>query len=263
MNEGLKSFEDKVFNSKSWVYRNKVNLLIAGLILYALFATKGCLNNKAERNSMAEAVKDKDAKITYWKDKAGIEHEISSQINGDLKTIKLLYQNKLDSITKSLKIKEKQVTDYIEIVKETKGKIHSRIDSFVETSVKEIPGKDNYIIQTKYIGTDYNDKWITFNAKIKNGAFDAIYTTRDSITLIGYWAKTGFLHLGKKEYYLDINSANPNSNLLNQKNFKVTDIKQNKVGIGIISGYGANLSNVSKGLKFAPFIGIGVFYKIF
>jgi hypothetical protein len=76
---------------------------------------------------------------------------------------------------------------------------------------------------------------------------------------VGYWKRKGFLHLGRKDYFLDISSENPNTYIDNIKDFKITSDKPRRIGLGFIGGYGIDIGNK---FQFRPYIGIGVYYRL-
>jgi hypothetical protein len=255
---------ERVSDTQGWIMRNRAMLMLIVVVLYALFATKGCINNQQRASELTEAIKDKEAKITYWTDKAGKEHAVAHQVQGSLETVKTIYQGKLDSITKELGIKEKQITEYIEIAKTTAGKFHTKVDTFYTYIKVPVPGdslnKDSMLVKIQdYLKASYKDKWLTFEGKIKDGNFDAKYSIHDSLRIVGYWKRKGFLHLGRKDYFLDISSENPNTYIDNIKDFKITSDKPRRIGLGFIGGYGIDIGNK---FQFRPYIGIGVYYRL-
>ena len=66
--------KDRVYSTQGWIMKNRAMIILIIVILYALFATKSCLNQLNKKIDLIEAIKDKESKITYWIDKAGKEH---------------------------------------------------------------------------------------------------------------------------------------------------------------------------------------------
>lgn len=244
---------------QGWFMRHRGLIMLLVVGVYAIFATKSCRSKVIENNILVEAIKDKEAKIFYYKDQSGKEHARANQVTASKKQIEYLFRGKLDSISKELDIKSKQITDYIQISNSTGGNFSSKIDTFYKTSYIPVKGKDSIVKTIDYLGTKYNDTWLDFKAKIKNGTFDAEYTIKDSLDIVSYWKRTGFLGLGRKDYFIDISSKNPNTKIQNAKNFKISTQKDNKIGFGLIGGYGIDV----KTFRPAPFIGVGVYYKFF
>lgn len=245
---------------QGWFMRHRGLIMLIVVGLYAIYATKSCRHQVIENNTLIEAIKDKEAKIVYYKDQTGKEHARVNQVTASKKQIEFLFKGKLDSVSKELNIKSKQITDYIQVINSTAGKFTSKVDTFFTPGVVvKIQGKDSIVKTIDYLGTNYKDAWLDFKAKIKNGTFEGQYTIKDSLELVSYWKRTGFLGLGKKDYFIDISSKNPNSKIQNAKNFKIQSPKDNKIGIGIIGGFGLDV----KDFRPSPFIGVGVYYKIF
>jgi hypothetical protein len=237
----------------TWISDNRLLLVIALFILVLLTAVRGCIKEKQNANQLSEAIKDRDAKVSYWKDENGKLHAQVQQVQASKDQIEVLYKNKLDSVSHELNIKPKQITDYTEVTKKTSGNFTTKVDTVWK--IETVKGDSIKVVE--YVGMNYTDKWIDFHGKLKDNSFTASYSIKDSISIVGYWKRTGFLGLGKKDYVVDISSANPNTSITNAKNFKVTSSVTTPIGVGFIGGYGWN------GQKFSPFIGVGLYYKIF
>lgn len=247
-------------NILTWAWKNKTSILIILLIIYALLSTKSCMNNKNQLSELEEGIKDRDAKITYWMDKEGKEHARANEVQASKEAIEILFKGKLDSLSKELEIQKKQITQFIEIVKTTNGEFKSKIDTIYKPIIiKDEQGRDSIVRVIDYLGTAYKDEWLDFRAKIRDNNFEAEYSIKDSLTIVGFWKKKGLLGLGKKDYFLDISSANPNTHISNVKNFKVTSSNERKYGVGVIGGYGFSLK---KEVTLQPFIGVGLFYRL-
>ncbi|MEO6303066.1 MAG: DUF6549 family protein [Bacteroidia bacterium] len=267
--------KNRVYQSEGWIMKNRAMIIFIVVCLYALFATKSCMQNKEKATQLSTAIQSKNDTITYWKDKTDIEHAKASSVVASLDNMKAIYQSKIDSITKKLNIKEKQITDFVGVSTETKGKFKSKVDTiFLEREPEyfdssyydgidiagpnDLPAIDTVTPKIDYLESKYIDKWLTFHAKIKNGTLTGDYNLKDSITILGYWKKSGFLNLGRKNYFIDVSSSNPNTHIENVSNFHITSEPKRKIGLGFIGGYGVGL----KTIKLEPFLGIGLFYKL-
>lgn len=252
----------KYLNSATeWLKQNKLLVLVIVFAAIAFFSIRGCVQSKSEKHAFEDAIAARDSKIDFWKSSDSISHAKAKTVMADKEALDILYKSQMDSISKVLGIKNKQISEYTQIIQIISGKINAPVEPIYKDSLIYINGKDSLIKVYDFSGIVFKDKWIDLKATIKKGIFDADYKVKDSLNIVGYWKKTGFLNLGKKEYYLDISSSNPNATIENVKNFRVTSAPQNKFGIGVIGGYGVNLSAPLS--KPTPFVGIGVFYKLF
>lgn len=239
----------------NFVIKHKQVLLILGLIATSFFGIKGCVQNKKSLKLQTQAIINKDNKIIYWKDRDSIEHAKSNLLIITEKSISAFYKEQVKELTNKIQIKDKQITEYTTLITKNNGKIITKVDTIYLDNDPDIINKP-----IDYVTVEYKDKWMDFKGKIKNEQFTADYSLTDSINIIGYWEKTGFLKLGKKNYYLDISANNPNVTIQNARNFRVTSANDNKIGVGIIGGYGLS---IDKNIKSSSFIGIGLYYRLF
>lgn len=246
-------------NTLAWVNKNKLFLLIITLAAMSFFGIKGCVKQKNENNNYANLFKNKDAQIGYWKSKDSVEHAVLIQTILTGNQAQIVFKSKLDSISNVLKIKNKQITEYISIIEKTKGEVNSKVDTVYKTTTITIKGKDSIIHTVDYLTTNFKDHWLELTAKISNGNFNAQYTLTDSLTIVGFWKKKNFF--SKKNYYIDISSSNPNAHILNTQNLKITSSPEHKIGLGVFGGYGLGISN--SGVKPQVMVGVGVYYKLF
>lgn len=212
---------------------------------------RSCYKLSQSKNDLTQAIKSKDAEIKHWKDENGKVHAVINKVQGSIATMKALHDLQLKQIQSELNIKPKQITQVITVGSTNTGIVQTKVDTVYKYLNDTIKIPD-------YLTTKYAEKWIQFHAKMKDGLMAAEYSMKDSLQIVGYWKHKGFLKLGSKDYFIDVSSFNPNVTITNLKNFHVTS-KPSNVGIGIIGGYGVGLKNP----ELSPFIGVGVFYRLF
>ncbi len=236
-------------------YKNIIiNILIA---LWLVFTVRSCMSIKDSRQSLRENLKSLNDSAVYYKDKYGKEHARVNQVELSKKDASILFGKEIERITSELKIKEKQIKYYTSIKKETEGTFESKLDTVWKDSLVYKDGEKVLVPYIEYVGTTYKDKWLDFKGKFTDSSFKANYSISDSLTIVSYWKRKGFLSLGKKELYLDISSSNPNTKIINIDNFKISEEKVKRFGIGPQAGF--QFSNGS----FNPYIGIGIHYSLF
>lgn len=183
-------------------------------------------------------------KIEVYKDLLG---ETRSKIETSNKNNSAFTQSEIDSLKRALGIKEKQIKEITQI----KGKL---IDSLKLVSLS--------------LDAEKHKVW-NWEHKYKKGSkVVATMSEKDSalhvqsdiaLTVTDYVDNTGFLGLGKRIRYTDIYSADRESGILinGVKTYRTeTEIKRQKIGIGLQAGYG-----IQQDGKIKPYIGIGVSYN--
>lgn len=254
--------KERINYSQGWLMKNRALIMFVVVALYALFMTKSCMNEKTQNQNLIEALKNENQKVTYWKDKNGVEHAKVIEIQLTHEQMDALHQGKLDSMANLLKIKEKQITQYIAITTSTHGQFSTPVDTVYESDTVYLPSDTvkPVITHNPILKMNYKDGWLDFKGDIHKGRFYGEYTMKDSLTFVTYYKNTGFLGLGRRVHYLDVKSDNPNTTILNAKDYKFVEPKDKHVGFGIIGGYGVS---VDTKIRLAPYVRVGLFYRIF
>ncbi len=102
-----------------------------------------------------------------------------------------------------------------------------------------------------YQSINYKSKWFKFNGNTHPDSVWHLVAT-DSIALLTYWKRSGFLRL-KRELYIDGFSFNPDINVKGLTAIKLNAAQPKKWGIGFTLGYG-----IGKDLQPQPFVGFGI-----
>lgn len=178
--------------------------MIAGIILLFFLCNKH--DKKPDEQQPTNATKavvkvTETAPITYT-DKGGTKHTEKQTTVADLETLKSVYQKQIDSLTDLLNAKQRELDYVTGISTEATGKVKPKID----TVYLERGGKT--VAQTS---VSYSDKWLTFKGVVDNDSSWS-YHYRDSIILVSYYKKSGFLKL-HSQLYIDGFSLNPNSKI--------------------------------------------------
>jgi hypothetical protein len=249
-------------NFKGLWKNHKKNIIIIVLALLLLFVLRSYLKEIGNNKNYKELIKTQNQTVKQYKDENGSLHSQIKIFQTRKENMELFYGKQIDSLAAILNIKQKQLTDVLIIAKKTDGKFKVKIDTIiVKRTDTVVEGSDfdfTFALDTTY-NVEYADKWIDFRGKYSTveEKFTGEYKTYDSLTFVTFYKRKGFLNLGKKEWYLDVSSANPNSVITNVKNFKIVDERVKRIGIGPYIGV-----SVGDNLKLKPQVGVGLHYSL-
>jgi hypothetical protein len=198
------------------------------VIIVVLFMV--LLNTCQEVKRVESAWHSQQEEVKIWRDKAGRSNAELRVLKLDFKSFNTLHNNIVDSLRK-LGIKPKTVTKLVTVTTETRDTV--------------------YISKDKPFG----NRWAMFN--IVDDKLS--YLIRDSLALITYNKKYGFLNL-KTKYVTRVISFNPNTILTGMTSTEIVP-GQRKISIGFYAGYGMQLSEGV--IRIGPSFGIGVTHRLF
>jgi hypothetical protein len=237
----------KNFVSNTWAFVSSgknssfmKTLLIIGLIIALLLTMQKCHKSQCERESLEKVGKLKDQKIKYWKDANDREHATVEEIKASRDVIKYYFQAQLDSVSKILGIKEKQIQEFDKIAFVASGGGTGKIVTKDSIVYVRDPNDYNTIVATDTITSQIHprDGYLSFDAYMKtNGKYDYDYTYTDELVRVTHYEKYGFLKM-KKRTIIDFSLKNPNSHVTGVTQFKIDQQKPKKWGLGPFVGYG-------------------------
>ncbi len=170
------------------------------------------LNNELNKaNSYKTLYESSNKEAIIWKDESGkwrSKAEAIEVTNSELKNVKELeyLSEEFEGIKKSLK----NLENYNKIGSTT------TIDKTIKLKDTIIYTIDNQIIKASTF--QYNDKWDNISGIIVSDSIQWKVFHKDSLEVVQYWDRTWFL--GKKKYFTEIKSANPNTKIDYQKSIK-------------------------------------------
>lgn len=232
--------------------KEKTFLFLCVILVFSLLYVINIANTNS--NKLKDAlytIEIQDKKIKTYVDRNGVVHgqvEVLSIDRG-------IYAQTLKPLAKSLNTKIKNINNIINLNMENQGELSAKID----TQYKIIQTINNNIIKYDtvfYNVVNYKDKFMDFNGKIEKGILNAKYKIRDSLTFVTFSKNTGFLGLGKKKTYIDVQTQNPNISFTQMKNIELTNIKNKKFSVGPCINYGIGANG------FQPSIGISLQYSL-
>ncbi len=237
----------KTFYGAASRYITKERLVyITIIILLLLFTT---LNN-TEKNQI---ISKEQAKAKVWKDKYGNEHATVEEL-----IVNNLEMNFIvDSISKVLKIKPKQVTSYV--------KAKASIDTTITLQKPDTVLKIDTV--TLDDGSTRLDTTIQYKLSFRDSTFLSIegvvpespqtlkVKAEAKISVTDYWKRKWFL--GKKTFYTDITTNNPYIHLDGAQSVKREPKPTLKIRPAI--GFGGTYTPLSQKIYFGPQAGIYLF----
>ena len=230
--------------------------LIIIILCLLVFGIKSCIEKKQISKSFDTVLTLKDQQIKNYKDDSGRLHSTIQENAGDYNTMKIIYKNQLDSISKVLNIKESKIK---EITQELFVAENSGFGQLYPDTIYKYDTINKSKIDTlEYHDLKVIDKYLDFTADIyKNGKFKWNYTYTDTINTVKHTENYGFLNL-RTRTIVDVSMSNKNSKVTGIKEFKIEDkSKLDKISIGPYIGIMYN------GSSFKPNIGFGIQYSIF
>lgn len=193
-----------------------------------LFWQIGC--QQGERKKAKQVERAKDAEIVpakKWTDKDGNRHTTKEVVTVDADVAKALYKREFDSVCRLLNITRKQLVNISKIDAYGQGSFTAPIDTIViHDTIDALP------VEIKMQHFIWQDSF----AKIEGYIQQATDTTSDTVKC--YWSvkvpidysiywerkhKFLFIRYGRKLYYVDVISENPNIEFLNLKTIQVNE----------------------------------------
>ena len=252
-------------------YKTRLIAGFIGLILLAIliiFLMKSCGEWKPtdeQKNDILGSVhttpttstvetKQGGVKIVYQKDTKQIE-----TLEGLIKILR--------GDTSRLKAESLQLaSDYEQIkedLKSAKGQIRSLLSMTNEQRIKLESIKAVQINDSVYIAK-YTDVGGWFDANLqfdsKNTSFGVDLKTMDKYNVVYFSKKVD----GKEKQFFKVENGNPYSKVVGLNSFEVPtkEVKQRRLGLGIMAGYGA-MYGEDKKIHIGPTLNGGLYYRIF
>jgi hypothetical protein len=242
-------------NSLCFIETYWKNILLIVAAAYVLFSWKSC----HDKNQLIADLKQEfsfsdslsNSKIKTWVDKYGQEHNQVQNVLLQKEAVK----KDLDSVTKLLNIKAKQVTSITRSKFQIEVHEKPTTDSVVE--IVPCPEGDSISIVTERYFT-WSDAWMSVSGRLGN-SIDSVHVIGiDTLSIVNYWKRKWLL--GPKHYYVDINNSNDHIKLTEYKGVQFRE-KEKKWSVGPYVGVGVPLS--FKDPQFKINIGISVQYSLF
>lgn len=120
----------------------------------------------------------------------------------------------------------------------------------------------SYTLENKWITATYGFKLNYMNQfermEVENTFLNLVVDNKYSVVLGS--EPTGFLGLGKRNPFAEVTNYNPYTKTTNLRTYQVDGYPDKRFGVGLIGGYGLNLS--PPGVSAGMFVGVGVSYNL-
>lgn len=196
---------------------NRLNAIIIGVLLLLLVGLSVfCVKLSRKVDSLTSYKSLYEAFVTenkVWKGEDGLWKnntktiEVTKDNLGDVKELENLHKE-FDGLKKSIK----NLENYMSVTSST-------------TITKTIKVKDTIIYNDKDSSKTfvkhfaYKDKWQSDSVAIVGDSARFFHSNRDSLVIVGYWDRKWFL--GKKRYFTEVKSYNPNTKIDYQRSIKI------------------------------------------
>lgn len=194
--------------------KNLTYIVIGALVLSGWLAYVRSCNDAKRFGQTKEMVRAGADSVRYWRDLWNAEHATRQVIEGDRETLHLVYGRKMDSLSKRLHLKQKQLQDMTEVLVRAQGQVvtvpvpDERRDTV--NGVEYVYRGHSFVWQDGYMKMDgYVDSAI---AKVN-------YSIDVEVNVTKYWKRRWFL--GRKRRYIDAYCDNPNVKIIGLTAIKV------------------------------------------
>jgi hypothetical protein len=201
---------------------NRLNIIIIGVLLLVLVGLSiFCYTLSRKVDSLSSYKSLYEASVTenkVWKGEDGLWKnntktiEVTKDNLGDVKELENLHKE-FSGLKKSIK----NLENYMSVNSSTTITQTIKIKDTIIYNAK-----DSSRIFLKHF--TYKDKWQSDSVAIIGDSARFFHNSRDSLAVVGYWDRKWFL--GKKSYFTEIKSYNPNTKIDYQRSIKVKSKKK-------------------------------------
>jgi hypothetical protein len=216
-------------------------LIVAALVVVAIFVFRSCKRNKEQTADVKEIIKIQHDTVHHWTDKEGRDHGRVQLAEADAATLRALYPA-MDEMAKTLRVQAKQ--------------IQALTAMSVRTSGEVVPTVDTVVINDKaYQHFVYSDPYLKLDGVLSETPLIK-YEIFDSLTVATFSKRKGFLGLGKKEIFVDAYSTNPNAHIKGLTGLRVASEPAKRFGVGPAISYGFD------GQQWRATVGVSLQYSL-
>lgn len=221
------------------------------ILIFAFLLYRGCVklsSKNAMIKNLSSLVQNSDVQIKEYSDKYGKLHYQFESVKMEKELLRIAYSNRIDSISKLIKIKASNVQAVTQVTSETKHELKPEVITIIDTfnGERRFKFKDG-------------DEWF---AIVGGGYIDSVgrvnrlnlsYNSKDSLYITEFTKKSLFK---PSKTIIDIYNSNPHNSISGVSKIEVKE-KKRRFGIGVQVGYG--ISNT-----FTPslYVGVGGQYSL-
>lgn len=205
--------------------KHLTTVLAIAAIVIAIIATKRCMDKKVVIKQAAELITPDADTATHWQDDNGQQHAKEVAHIVSLEAALTAKDKEIQRLADKLHLRTAQIKDMLEVMARDSGHVTVRVDTFIDSSRKDVAGNP---IKVQRFG--YKDTWAEIDGQISEGIADIDYSVSVPINVTTYWKRRWFL--GRKTYYVDGTSSNPNVSITGINKVMIKDRMPGRFGIG-------------------------------
>lgn len=180
-----------------------ISIAVFTLLFIGAIAIKSCLDKQTTVKQVKSLVTGKIDTVTQWVDADSQKHTKNEVYVVSLEAALAAKDGRIQQLKDKLHLRDNQIKDMIEVMSSSSGTISTPVFVYIDSTRHDSAGNPLRVQQFNYA-----DEWIQEAGEISNGIADIDYTVKVPIELTTYWRRKWFL--GKKKYYIDGTSKNPN-----------------------------------------------------
>lgn len=181
--------------------------IIAAVVAFAIIFKK-CNNNAKTVNTVRQIARIDTTEVRRYKDLYGVEHARNELIIATNRDMQLMYGSQIDSLTKQLRIRARQLQSMAIIQYRDTGSIITNTVVVHDT----LTGKYVYSF-------NYSDSTVSVWGEVDSASAHVQYQVYAQLNIATFWKRRWFL--GRKKYYIDATSPNENIHITNLKGYKI------------------------------------------
>lgn len=201
--------------------------LIISLVIFFIIAVRSCNDRETSLDNLKIANDSLNMKIVEYTDKNNITHAqiqqlelTNSELNSLNTNLSLHYLNQIDSFSKILKVNAQNIQEYTKIITKAQGEGKGEVTSILIHDT--IKGQTDTSFEIKS-----NDGFLKYNGIIDKNQFGYNYEYYDTLNIVKFYKKAGFLNL-RHDYYLDVSNKNPNATISGLEQFSKAPLNKYK-----------------------------------
>lgn len=243
---------------------SKLSIIIVILIAaIALLSVKTCKSIQKEKETLS-LIESMNDTIKVWKDKDGLSHSkisaLETQNVNDFLKLKSKDEEiiRLQESVREYKSKIKNGGSVTNITSNTNAVIKSPVETTLPPNTVVKPGEK--LIYPTYSSKFNLDGWIWGDMTANKDSMTLRPNIKNEYTVVIGEDKTGFLGLGKRKTFVEVKNLNPYTETTSLRTYINTKPKP-KLGLGVYTGYGIQLSPKDANITHGVQTGIGLILK--
>lgn len=234
------------------------NILIVLFVILSFFFFNQYNAAKADLIVKEKMIEAAESKTVFYKDELGRQVAKSNVVES----------MKIEDFTKAV-FNNPAMIELQKLAKENSKKIsHGGSVTYIQSGGEIDREGDTHVTidaEQNPVYTDtFKDKWIEYDIQATRTKVGLHLKYNDEYSIVIGSEKDSTAGFFKKLFLKPkpvawVTTASPYSKIKESKTYQITDTENSRLSVGAMAGYGVNLAN----LKPAPYVGLGVSYRLF